>query len=300
MHISYRFITTFQLDFYRFSIAWSRILPTGDITQVNEKGIEYYNKLIDNLIDHGVEPMVTMYHFDLPHKLQQLGGFTSSVVIKYFEEYANLLFKRFGNRVKYWITINEPAEFCVQSYGSSNHAPGINAHGIGEYLCAHNVLKSHAVAYRLYKSKYYDQFKGQVGITLDSLFFYSDTNDTVAVDRAIQFSLGWLAHPIFSAKGDYPQVMITQIAKNSENEGRLWSRLPEFSPKWIEKIRGSSDFFGLNYYTSRYVEVPVEPIGDNPSIVRDRMYERIVKPEWVQSASDWLYSVPQGLGDILR
>lgn len=94
--------------------------------------------------------------------------------------------------------------------------------------------------------------------------------------------------------------MIAHIAKNSENEGRLSSRLPTFCDNWIEKIRSSSDFFGLNYYTSRYVEVPTVSIGDNPSIIRDRMYERVVKPEWVQGGSDWLYSVPQGLGDILR
>lgn len=94
--------------------------------------------------------------------------------------------------------------------------------------------------------------------------------------------------------------MISQIAKNSEQEGRLWSRLPKFSDNWIETIRGSSDFFGLNYYTSRYVEIPMKPIGDNPSISRDRMYERVVKPEWIQSGSEWLYSVPKGLGDILR
>ncbi|XP_055325700.1 myrosinase 1-like [Sitodiplosis mosellana] len=244
--------------------------------------------------------MVTMQHFDLPRKLQQLGGFTNSIIVKYFEEYANLLYQRFGDRVKYWITINQPAEFCVQSYGSSNHAPGINAHGIGEYLCAHNALKSHAVAYRLYKSKYYNLFKGHVGISLNSPFFYSDTNDMVTVDRALQFSLGWVAHPIFSSKGGYPSVMFDQIAKNSEKEGRLRSRLPEFSADWIEKIRGSADFLGLNYYTSRYVEISIEPIGDNPSIVRDKSYKEVIKPVWVKSASEWLYSFPQGLGDILK
>lgn len=77
----------------------------------------------------------------------------------------------------------------ILGYGSPNHAPGINAHGIGEYLCVHNVLKSHAVAYHLYKHKYYSQFKGQVGIAFDSLFFYSDSNDTITVDRAMQFSV---------------------------------------------------------------------------------------------------------------
>lgn len=94
--------------------------------------------------------------------------------------------------------------------------------------------------------------------------------------------------------------MIARIANNSKEEGRLWSRLPTFSEYWIKKIRGSSDFFGLNYYTSRFIREPVEPIGDNPSVVRDRMIERLIKPEWIQGASKWLYSVPKGLGDILR
>lgn len=93
--------------------------------------------------------------------------------------------------------------------------------------------------------------------------------------------------------------MISQIANNSKEEGRLRSRLPKFSKYWIEKIRGSSDFFGLNYYTSRYVRHPIQPIGENPSYERDGMFETFAKPEWVKSSS-WIYAVPKGLGDILR
>ncbi|XP_031639720.1 myrosinase 1-like, partial [Contarinia nasturtii] len=181
-------VKSLNMNFYRFSISWTRILPTGDITQVNEKGIEYYNKIINKLIEYKIEPMVTMYHFDLPAHLQLLGGFANSAIVQYFEEYANLLFNRFGDRVKYWITINEAAEFCVKGYGGKIHAPGINAHGKGEYLCVHNALKSHAVAYHLYKREYYNQYKGQVGIALDSSFFYSDSNDTVVVNREMQFT----------------------------------------------------------------------------------------------------------------
>lgn len=177
------------MNFYRFSIAWSRVLPTGDISNKSEKGIEYYNKLIDTIIEHKLEPMVTMYHYDLPQDLQKFGGLTNSIVISYFEAYANLLYERFGNRVKYWITFNEPGDFCNQGYGSGQHAPGINAHGVGEYLCGHNVLKAHAVAYHLYRNTYYEQFKGQVGITISSRFFYSDSNDTNTIDRAMQFSV---------------------------------------------------------------------------------------------------------------
>lgn len=135
--------------------------------------------------------MVTMYHFDLPNSLQLFGGFTNSIIVDYFEDYAKLLFDRFGDRVKCWITFNEPAEFCVAGYGSDRHAPAINAHGIGEYLCGHNVLKAHAVAYHLYRDQYYGRFKGQVGIALNSMFFYSDSNDTVVIDRALQFLVGF-------------------------------------------------------------------------------------------------------------
>ncbi|XP_055305125.1 myrosinase 1-like [Sitodiplosis mosellana] len=293
-------VKNLSMNFYRISIAWSRILPTGDIANINEKGIEYYNKLIDAIINHKLEPMVTMYHYDLPQDLQKLGGLTNSIVISYFEAYANLLYDRFGDRVKYWITFNEPGDFCTAGYGADQHAPAVNAHGVGEYLCGHNVLKAHAVAYRLYRSSYYEQYKGQVGITLSSRFFYSDSNDTHTVDRAMQFSLGWFANPIFSPAGNYPAIMITSIASNSIREGRSWSRLPSFTDKWIETIRGSADFLGLNYYTSRYVEVNPEPKGTNPSYERDINLKFVIKPEWKPSASNWLYSVPKGIGDILR
>lgn len=103
------------MDHYRFSISWSRVLPTGNISDVNEKGIEYYNKIIDKLLELNIQPMVTMYHYDLPQYLQTFGGLTNSIVmVDYFQAYANLLFERFGDRVKYWITFNEPAAFCKQ------------------------------------------------------------------------------------------------------------------------------------------------------------------------------------------
>ena len=94
--------------------------------------------------------------------------------------------------------------------------------------------------------------------------------------------------------------MITTIASNSIREGRSWSRLPSFTDKWIETIRGSADFLGLNYYTSRYAEVNQEPAGPQPSYERDTNLKFTIKPEWKASASKWLYSVPKGIGDILR
>ncbi|XP_031633962.1 furostanol glycoside 26-O-beta-glucosidase-like [Contarinia nasturtii] len=125
-------VKNLSMNFYRFSISWSRILPTGDIAEVNEKGIQYYNILIDTLIEYKLQPMVTLYHYDLPQYLQSFGGLTNSIIISYFEAYSNLLFDRFGDRVKYWITFNEPSDFCTAGYGGSYHAPALNAHGIGK------------------------------------------------------------------------------------------------------------------------------------------------------------------------
>lgn len=177
------------MNIYRFSIAWSRILPSGDTKNINEAGVEYYNRVINKTLEHGLEPMVTMYHFDMPQALQRFGGFVNSVLTKYFEDYADLLFKRYGDRVKYWITFNEPFIFCLYGYGKNNHPPAINAHGFGEYLCAHNVLKAHALAYRLNRKKYYSRFKSQIGIALPTKFYYSKTNNTVDVEKAMQFGV---------------------------------------------------------------------------------------------------------------
>lgn len=94
--------------------------------------------------------------------------------------------------------------------------------------------------------------------------------------------------------------MISQIANNSKQEGRPSSRLPTFSKEWINTIRGSADFFGFNYYTSRFAAIPDQPIGENPSYQRDQNVKTIIKPEWKKSAWDAHYQVPQGLGDALR
>lgn len=177
------------MNFYRFSISWARVLPDGDIANVNEAGIAYYDKLINKILEYDIEPVATMYHYDLPHELQKFGGLANSIFISYFESYANLLFQRFGDRVKTWITFNEPTVFCLKGYGLATAPPMVAASGVGEYLCADNVIKAHAVAYRLYKRKYADEYKGKVGITLTSWYYYSDTNNTEDINRAMDFEV---------------------------------------------------------------------------------------------------------------
>lgn len=177
------------MNYYRLSIAWARVLPDGDVANINEEGLAYYDKVINSCLEKSLDVMVTMCHYDYPQEFVKFGGLTNSIFIEYFESYANLLFDRFGKRVKYWITFNEPIEFCTSGYGSGLGPPMIKFDGIGEYLCSLNVLKAHAVAYRLYENRYKEKFNGKIGITLDTEFFYGNETD---VDRSLQFHVSKL------------------------------------------------------------------------------------------------------------
>lgn len=155
------------MDFYRFSISWSRVLPKGTTEVINQKGIEYYNNLINALLENDIRPMVTLYHWDLPQVLQDVGGWPNETIVDHFENYARVAFSNFGDRVKSWITFNEPSVVCINGYSEGRHAPGI-VDVDAPYQCAHNILKSHARAYRIYENEFREKFGGEVGITIDS------------------------------------------------------------------------------------------------------------------------------------
>lgn len=148
------------VDFYRFSLSWSRILPQGSSNYINPNGVKYYNDLINSLLQNNIEPMVTLYHWDLPQPLQDLGGWTNVVIARYFEDFAYVCFTLFGDRVKTWITVNEPPSFCEDTYGSGNGAPGILSPGVGDYLCGRTVLLAHARVYHLYDQVFRKVQKG--------------------------------------------------------------------------------------------------------------------------------------------
>ena len=179
---------------YRFSISWTRILPTGE-GDVNEAGLQYYDNLIDALLAEGIEPVVTLYHWDLPQNLQEkYGGWESEDIVPIFNEYADICFERWASKVKMWITFNEPYVTCWLGYGVNVHAPGIQDPGFAPYRCAHNLIKSHAEAYHTYQGKYKD-YGGMVSITLSTDFGIPDDPDNAAdVEAAIrymQFTAGW-------------------------------------------------------------------------------------------------------------
>lgn len=159
-HEDIELLKAMNVDFYRFSISWARILPNGLSNIINRKGIEYYEKLIDALIANNITPMVTLYHWDLPQYLQNIGGWVNPKIITYFTEYARIMFDHFAEKVPIWTTFNEPSQICKQGYGGADKAPALDASGLADYQCTHNLLKSHASVYHLYNNYYRNKYGG--------------------------------------------------------------------------------------------------------------------------------------------
>ncbi|GAB2287685.1 hypothetical protein Dimus_022051 [Dionaea muscipula] len=291
------------LEAFRFSISWPRILPKGKLSGgVNQVGIQYYNELINELIANGIKPFITLFHWDLPQALEdEYGGFLSSNIVDDYRDYADLCFREFGDRVKHWVTVNEPNYFSIYGYAYGTDAPGrcskyINNCSAGDsatepYRVAHNLLLAHAYAVDLYKQRYQASQKGVIGMSISSNWYLPMKNTTAdfkAVTRAYDFMTGWFLEP--TTNGDYPETMRTIVG----------SRLPNFTKQQSEMLKHSYDFFGLNYYTSSYAA------DDNSSSSSTELsyttdnhvtltQERDGVPIGEPTAIDWIYIYPKGI-----
>nr|AEW46878.1 seminal fluid protein CSSFP028 [Chilo suppressalis] len=297
-----RLLKELGVRFYRFSMSWSRILPTGLTNEVNPDGIRYYKELIEELHKNGIEPLVTMYHWDLPQSLQDLGGWTNPVIADYFVDYAKVLLDNFGDRVKFWLTFNEPLSFCHDGYGGSD-APGDRATGMEDYLCGHTVLRAHAAVYRMFQRDYNHRITDLMGITLDMAWIEpasTSAEDKEAAEITRQFFFGWFPHPIFSKQGDYPPVMRKRIDEMSKRQNFTRSRLPHFTKEEVKMLRGACDFLGLNHYTTYLAKRVQRPLSPIPSFDDDMGVQLSQKADWPKSNSTWLKVVPWGLRKTLN
>lgn len=282
---------------YRFSISWPRIFPDGLGKEINEDGIAYYNNLVNALLEKGIEPFATLYHWDLPNNLQEsFGGWLNEEIVEYFAKYAETCFEHLGDRVKHWITINEPLQTAVNGYGAGIFAPGIKDNPSTDiFLVAHHQLLAHAAAVAVYRKKFKGNQGGEIGMVVDCEWAepYSDKlEDRVAAQRRLDFQLGWYLDPIYY--GDYPTSM-RQL---------LGEKLPKFRDQDVVLLRHSVDFIGLNHYTTRLISHAEFP-DEKEYIYAVQKLQRIVeRPEGQvigeKAASEWLYMVPWGLRQLLN
>lgn len=294
---------------YRFSISWSRVFPTGRNSSINTRGVDYYNRLIDGLVASNISPMVTLFHWDLPQALQDIGGWENPALIELFNSYADFCFQTFGDRVKFWMTFNEPTYQAWLGYGSGDFPPNVKDPGSGPYRIGHAILKAHATVYHTYDEKYRQEQKGVISLSLSTHWAEPQLpgvpRDVEAADRMLQFSLGWFAHPIFR-NGDYPDAMKWKVGNRSELQHLATSRLPSFTEQEKAYIRATADVFCLNTYSSRIVR-HATPRLNPPSYEDDQELTEEEDPSWpstaVNRAASWgmrrlLNWIKEEYGDI--
>ncbi|PIA51293.1 hypothetical protein AQUCO_01100258v1 [Aquilegia coerulea] len=241
---------------YRFSIAWTRILPQGSLEGgINQQGIDHYNNVLHELQINSIEPYVTLLHQDSPQVLQdKYGGFLNKSIVNDFRDYCDICFRNFGDKVKHWITINEPTITAQNGYGDGTAPParcspskGCKEGDSGKepYIVAHNIILAHAAAAQLYRQEYKAKQGGEIGMTLVGTWYlpFSDLpKDVAALDRIKDFNIGWFLDPF--VRGNYPQIMRNLVK----------DRLPTFDVSEKNMVLGSLDFIGINYYTSKFVK----------------------------------------------
>ncbi|XP_063281842.1 beta-klotho [Pelobates fuscus] len=229
------------VNFYHFSISWPRLFPHGNEV-VNEQGVQYYNSLIDLLLSRHLQPVITLYHWDLPLPIQEMyGGWANQSVSHLFNDYASFCFKTFGDRVKYWITMHNPYLIAWHGYGTGVHAPWQRGDEALVSAVAHNLIKAHAMVWHTYNTYFRTSQKGYLSVTLGSHWIEPEKGNispaTIEMcQESMETVLGRFAKPIYS-DGDYPDIL----------KNKYSSTLPNFTDAEKTYIKGTSDFFAFSF-----------------------------------------------------
>ncbi len=227
---------------YRFSLSWPRILPNGD-GAINEKGLDFYDKLVDSLLESGITPYATLFHWDYPYSLYQRGGWLNPDSPKWFAEYAQIVGKRLGDRVKNFFTINEPQCFIGICYINTVHAPGIKLPEWDTLQMMHNVLLGHGMAVSALRSTIPNV---QIGIAPTCSAHYPSTNSPEDIDAAHKaffavednwcWSVSTWSDPVLLGK--YPEQLLEKFGKH----------MPKIGANDLKIISEPIDFYGQNIY----------------------------------------------------
>lgn len=236
-----RLLRDLKLRAYRFSLAWTRLLPQGS-GAVNTRGLDFYDRLVDILLEYEIEPYVTLYHWDLPQVLQERGGWGNREIVGQFADYAALAARRLGDRVKNWMTLNEPWVIAFSGHRSGEHAPGLCDEKLALQV-AHHLLVAHGAATDALRANARD---ARVGIVI-SLWPFETLHDTEE-ERAVaehmwQLDNAWFLDPLW--RGHYPAA--------------IWNgygdKQPRLLPDDLTQIARPLDFWGINYYSRHVVGI---------------------------------------------
>lgn len=271
------------LQSYRFSVSWSRVLPEGT-GEINEKGLEFYDRIVDTLNRYGIEPYLTIYHWDLPMPLLEKGGWMNPEIIQDFLEYCKILFEHFRGRVKLWATINEPASEVIEGYIQGSHPPQEKNYTHAIQVSHHYNLAS-AKAIQLFREM---KMEGKIGIVLNPMpvDILEDTEkNRKARDIAYSFLSDWYICPALT--GRYPEEMLKFCQKTYHAPV-----IQEEELRVMEENIG--DYLGVNYYMRRVVEA-----GDLTSDKIEDMFSYVKVPGGNYTKWGWeIY--PEGIVNLLE
>ena len=272
------------LTAYRFSISWSRVLPAGR-GKVNEAGLDFYERLVDALLTHGIQPMVTLFHWDLPAALDDRGGWLNPDIADWFADYATVAFRRLDGRVKLWATLNEPWVVTDGGYLHGALAPGHRSR-FEAPIATHQLLRAHGRAVQAYRAA----GRHQIGVVvnLEPKYPASDAAaDRAATTRADAYMNRQFLDPMLL--GQYPDEL-------AEIFGEAWPRWPAAD---LELIRQPIDFVGINYYTRNVTRFDPEswPLRAGPVRQKRATYTETGWEVFPQGLTDILVSVKQRYGN---
>lgn len=269
---------------YRFSVSWSRVLPEG-IGRVNPKGLDFYSRLVDELLENGIEPLLTLYHWDLPAALDDKGGWLNRDSAGWFAEYGDVLYRALDGRVRKWVTLNEPWVITDGGYLHGALAPGHRS----KYetpIASHNLMRAHGAAVQAYRASGAHEI-GLV-VNIEPKYPASDSaGDAAAVQRAHAYMNEQYLHP--ALLGTYPPEL-------REIFGDAW---PEWPAEDFDLIRQPLDFVGINYYT-RSVTRAAQTYPLNAEAVRQHgaLYTETGWEVFPQGLTDTLLWFKRTYGDL--
>lgn len=266
------------LQAYRFSVAWARVLPEGT-GKVNPKGLDFYSRLVDALLEKGLTPFVTLYHWDLPLALDRRGGWLNRDVADWFAEYTRVMVDALGDRVAWWTTLNEPWVVMDGGYMEGGLAPGHRNLYEAPYA-AHHLLLAHAAGTEVIRAEGGSGAKVGLVVNLEPKYAATSSDaDRAATERAEAYMNHIFLDPVL--KGAYP-------APLAEMFGAAW---PDFSDADLKRIAAPLDFIGINYYTRAVVEAAPE--------VPTYGYRRVAQPHHAHTEMGWeVYA--EALAETLR